>query len=192
MQLTEIKTAVFAQIATSTTAQVKAWVEQHNLDVDLRTKEGWLTVLNAIAQLAKSAAQAINEADIVAINEAVCNEASAIATDLKRFWTPALRFGWHCLRLTAIGFAIAAIYCLRTGQRFRAFVSQFENKGMAPHHIAWYFAKPVLHRVRAIVARRWALVKERAIALSAQRRVREAAVGAVGGFVMFTGVGLIG
>lgn len=87
--------------------------------------------------------------------------------------------------------AIAAIYCLRAGQQFRAFIDEFEDTGLAPHQIGWVFLKPALKRVRGVVARQWSVVQERAIALSAKRQVRELALQFFGAVAIAAGTGLI-
>lgn len=187
MTLATIKQQVLAQIATTSTAAVKQWAEAHGITADLRTVKGWQTVLDTIAQHAapvaekaiattKAVAKAIHEADMVQINEAVCNEAAAIARDLKRFWLPVGKVAWYSAKIAAVWMAIAAIYCIRAGQQLRGFVNEFEYTGLAPHQIGWVFLKPALRRARATVARRWFMVQERAIALSSQRRVRETAI----------------
>ncbi|MEP0872874.1 hypothetical protein NDA01_23950 [Trichocoleus desertorum AS-A10] len=219
--IAQIKSAVFAQITASTASQVKDWAERHGLNVDLRTKAGWQQVLEAIAvQLkpaaeqaiatAKEAAVAVRDADYGQLKQDVYDKAlqfkvaavdgtlDAYAT-LKQHWGPALRLTWDIARLVTLWTAIAAIYCLRAGQQFRAFVDELEYTGMGPHQIAWCFANPLAKRARKLgyVTRDrvqvWALNRFAEVKrLARLRRVREAVAY---GAVSFAGVataGLIG
>lgn len=221
MQLSTIKSQVLATLAASTASQVKDWAERHGLNVDLRTKAGWQQVLEAIAvrlkpavkqaiATAKEVAIAINEADIEQINDTVCNGARALkvaAVDgtldadaiLKQHWTPAIRFSWNVTKFCAIWMAIAAIYCLRAGQQFRAFVDELEYTGMGPHQIAWCLAKPLAKRARKLgyVMRDrvqvWALNRLAEVKrLARLQRVRETVAYLAVGFVSVTAASLIG
>lgn len=216
--LQAIKNQVFAALQTKATEAVKQWAEAHGLEVDLRTKQGWLTVASTIARIvasqvkeqAMAAAKAINEADVVELNDRICNEARALKVavvdgtidayaTLKQHWGPTLRFSWHCLRIVMIGVAIASLYCLRAGQQLRDFVDEFEYTGLAPHQIAWALAKPAARQGRKMFysmgdrLQVWALNRtaeaQRFVRL---RRVRDFAIQFTGAVAIAASTSVIG
>lgn len=188
MQLAQIKNQVFTAIATTSTTVVKQWAEAHGLDVDLRTKQSWLAVLTELGKVAaaaiKKVAIAVNDFDMVEANDRIC----AKAAEVKEAVMPALRCAWTLAKIGFWAIAWIAGQCFMAGRATRQFVSEFEDTGMGPVEIAGFLAKPLLKRAKV----QWEVLQEQAIALSAQQRVRESAVGAVGGFILFTGAGLIG
>ncbi|MBW4490746.1 MAG: hypothetical protein KME12_23480 [Trichocoleus desertorum ATA4-8-CV12] len=221
MQLSTIKSQVLATLAASTASQVKDWAECHGLNVDLRTTAGWQQVLEAIAvQLkpaadkaiatVKEAAVAVHNADYEQLKQDACDKALQLkvaAVDgaldahaiLKQHWGPALRLTWDVSRLIALWTAIAAIYCLRAGQQVRTCVDELEYSGMRPHQIAWFFAKPLVKRVRKLgyVMRDrlqvWVLNKLAEVKrLARLRKVREAVAYAAVGFIGVAATSLIG
>ncbi|HEY9644697.1 MAG TPA: hypothetical protein V6C57_29645 [Coleofasciculaceae cyanobacterium] len=202
--LAQVKSAVFAQIATTSTEAVKQWATQHGLDVDLRTKAGWMQVAEAIARHAqpvveqaiattKAVATAIHEADFEQINEAVCNEASALkvaAVDgvieaygiLDQSWGPTLRFLWRSLKAVAIALAWAftqvklfaeALDCHYQAQidsRVRGLdVAEPEPLEVFISEYVWVLALPVRDRLQVWALNRAAEVKR----LARIRRTRE-------------------
>ena len=214
MQFSTIKSQVLASLAASTASQVKDWAERHGLNVDLRTKAGWQQVLEAIAVQLKPAAEqaivAVRNADYGQLKQDAFDKALQLkvaAVDgaldahaiLKQHWGPSLRLAWDIARLIALWTAIAAIYCLHAGQRTRAFISEFEDTGYAPHQIAWCLAKPLAKRARKLgyVMRDrlqvWALNRVAEVKrLARLRRAREAVAYAVVSFASVATTGLIG
>lgn len=210
MQLFTIKSQVLASLAASTASQVKDWAERHGLNVDLRTKAGWQQVLEAIAVQLKPAvdkaiattkqvAVTVRDADYGQLKVAAVDGALDAHAILKQHWGPSLRLTWDIARLIALWTAIAAIYCLRAGQRTRAFVNEFEDTGYAPHQIAWCLARPLAKRARKLgyVMRDrlqvWALNRTAEVKrLARLRRVREAVAYAAVSFVGVATASLIG
>src|SRR6476469_29520 len=81
MKLSQIKNQVFTAIALSTTEQVKAWAEAHGITADLRARDGWLTVLNAIAQQLKEQAIATAQQAAVTVRDANYEQLAQDACD---------------------------------------------------------------------------------------------------------------
>lgn len=209
--LQAIKNQVFAALQTKATEAVKQWGEAHGLEVDLRTKQGWLTVANTIARIAaaKVKEQAIATAKVTSetdyqalgcqIKVAVVDGTIDTYATLKQHWGPVLRLSWDIARLLALWTAIAAIYCLRAGQQLRAFVDEFEDTGLAPHQIAWALTKPAVQQGRKMAysmgdrLQVWALNRtaeaQRFVRL---RRVRDFAIQFAGAVVIAASTSVIG